>query len=94
MSKISKEEAQALLQEALLKTNKKILGVSFQLLDSIKHQLMYLIDALNQRNDRQKLCDINIGRYAAYEFDATDPEYANILYKAAEVSGLMIKHRL
>lgn len=90
----SEEEAQLLLQKALAETNRKRAGAFFQPLESIKTQLEYLLDSLNHRNDRQRLGEITIGRYAAYEFESSDPDYANVLYEVSSVCSLMAKGRI
>lgn len=94
MKKLSKEEAQALLQKALAETNKRRAGTVFQPLESVKTQLEYLLDSLNHKNDRQRLGEIIIGRYAAHEFEASDPDYASVLYEVSNVCGLMTKGKI
>ena len=94
MKKISEEEAQQILKRALAETDEKRVGEFYQPLESVKTQLEYLLNALSHPNDRAKLCDINLGRYAAYEFEPGDPTYAATLYEAANVGRLMLKGRI
>lgn len=94
MKRVSKEDAQAIIQQALAETDKKRNGAIFQPLESTKVQLEYLLDALNNRNDRGRLNEIIIGRYAAYEFETSDPSYANILFEASSVCNLMLKGKI
>ena len=94
MKKTTKEEAQSVLQDALVKTNKKLVAAFFQPLESIRLQLQYLIESLNNGNDRRRLDEIIIGRYAAFEFELSDPEYADILHEASSICRLMKKGRL
>jgi len=82
------------LQKAIAETDKKRVGSVYQPLESVRTQLDYLVEALAHKNDRQKLGDIIIGRYAAYEFEPSDPDYANILYEASNVASLMLKGRI
>lgn len=91
MKRISKEEARTLLNQALVETDRKREGTFFQPLESVKTQLEYLLGSLDNQNDRYRLGDIIIGRYAAYEFEPSDPEYANLLYEATKVCRLMSK---
>jgi hypothetical protein len=51
--------------------------------DSIKAQLTYMkqtIDA-NQKPDRDKVRTLTLGVYAAREFETSDPEFADVLFK-------------
>lgn len=94
MKKITREEAQIVLQDALVKTNQKLSVTFFQPLDSIKTQLKYLIESLNNENDRSRLDEIIIGRYAAFEFELSDPQYADVLHEASSICRLMTKRQL
>ena len=94
MKKITKAEAEAELHHALEETNKRLTGGYFQPLDSVKHQIEYLLDALNNRNDKQKIGEITIGRYAAYEFEPSDPAYAEVLYKVSALCGPIAKGKI
>jgi Tsi6 len=94
MKKTTKSEAEAVLHQALIETNNRLAGGYLQPLDSVKHQIEYLIDALNDRNDKQRLGEITVGRYAAYEFEASDPAYAEVLYKVSALCSLIAKGRV
>lgn len=94
MKKITKAEAQIVLEDALAKTNQKLIVAFFQPLDSIKIQLKYLIESLNNENDRSRLSEIIIGRYAAFEFELSDPKYADVLHEVSGICRLMTKGQL
>ena len=61
---------------------------------SIRRQLNYIKDALEYKNDRSRLKDINIGGYAVREFENLYEDLADIIYEVCDIVRLMIKNKL
>lgn len=61
---------------------------------SIRRQLNYIKDALEYKNDRSRLKDINIGVYAVREFENLYEDLADIIYEVCDIVRLMIKNKL
>ena len=76
-----------ILKSTLLECEKKLLEMpNFQQLHSIKAQINYLIDLIeNRTSDRSRLKEIIIGVYAAREFETRDMEFANRLYQVEDL---------
>jgi hypothetical protein len=91
--KKSPQEAMEILKQAYQETVKRA-TVDWQPIMSTKVQLEYCIDALLHKNDRSRLEDIMFYKYAMREFEAEEPEYADILYQASAVVDLMVNGEL
>lgn len=72
-----------LFRSALVETEEKLkVFPNFQLLISIRNQLIYLIRLMDgTETDRTVLSTIIIGLYAVREFEESDPTYASLLQK-------------
>lgn len=72
-----------LFRSALVETEERLkIFPNFQLLISIKNQLIYLIKLMDgAETDRAMLSTIIIGHYAVREFEDSDPSYAGLLQK-------------
>lgn len=65
---------------------------NFYPLQSVMEQLLYIENALNDRMaDRSKLDDVNVGLFAAREFEFRAPDFAEMLYEVEDVVEQM-KH--
>lgn len=63
---------------------------NFYPLQSVMDQLRYIECALADKTaDRVRLATVNIGLFAAKEFESRAPEFANMLYEVDELVALM-----
>lgn len=71
--------------------NRLKIAPEFVLYQSIDNQLDYLLELLQGSNlDRSKLKKINLGRYAAYEFEQSDSQLADELMEVQSIVNKMI----
>ncbi|WKX76210.1 immunity protein Tsi6 family protein [Zobellia laminariae] len=61
---------------------------------STRIQLQYIIEALQNPNNREKLKSLTIGIYAVREFETEHEEFANLIYEVVEIVNLMNKGKL
>lgn len=64
---------------------------TFEILSSIITQLEYLLSVLKGAVDRARLKDIIVGLYAVWEFNETDPQFAQALMSAQNIATKMSK---
>lgn len=67
---------------------------TWQPIVSIREQLKYLLDAVENKNDRSMLNQIIIGNYAVKEFEQAHEDFADALYVVCEVLTELKKNRL
>jgi hypothetical protein len=87
MDKAQETELKGLVARALQMTDERLSAPKpWDLFRSIKRQLEFIQDNLvhgrTLSNDDKRR--ITIGVLAAREFDANDPDYANVLYEVAD----------
>jgi hypothetical protein len=78
------DELPALIDEGLRLIGQRLAAVpDFQLFDSIKAQLTYVRQVVHGERPRDAGRDdaLLLGRYAAYEFETSDPAFADVLFK-------------
>lgn len=78
------EDLPGLVDKGLVMVEKRLQdSKGARIYDSIKAQLTYMkqtIDA-NTRPDPDKVRTLTLGVYAAREFETSDPEFADVLFK-------------
>jgi hypothetical protein len=68
---------------------------SFFPLQSVLEQIAYIETILHDESaDRSKLKSLNIGVFAAREFEVRDIEFAEMLYEVEDVLDLMITGKI
>lgn len=78
------DELPALIDEGLRVVGERLAAVpDFRLYDSIQAQLTYVRQVVHGERERDAAHDdgLLLGRYAAYEFETSDPAFADVLFK-------------
>lgn len=87
-------EAITKVELAINETDRIFPNSSWQPVESTRIQLDYILEALQHKNDRSRLCDINVGLIAVREFEASHNDYADLLHEVSGIVKLMTKKRL
>ena len=67
---------------------------TWQPIVSVRNQLNYLKDVLEEKSDKSRLDEINIGLIAVREFENDYEDFANMIYEVVGIVKLLKNNRL
>ncbi len=91
---MKKDIAIKIIEKVLAQTKEFNKSENFHPIKSSQKQLEYVIESINNKNDRVRLDEIMFGIYAVREFYSYPDNYAENLFNATEVVNLMKKNKL
>ncbi len=91
---MNKKEAIELIDEAITMSFKYYPDDDWQPVVSTRMQLNYIKSVLENKNDRNRLEEINIGLYAVREFEVVNDNFADMIYKVCNIVELMKRNKI